>query len=166
MVRERRTDLRGPTSTLEVVKYDKLIFAVMLWEYTFFLLGNDDGGERNLHATFHDKSEHLQPVTRFLCIGPPGGDTLPPPVRLPDGRPGGSSPRTLSHENSAPRRLLPPFDDTCLLVVASYATNSIRVTSAGSCDATFNKAAVGSDKLFRLIIKSSMEVMFSFIVAL
>ena len=30
MFGERRTDLRGPTSTLEIGKYDKLIFSVML----------------------------------------------------------------------------------------------------------------------------------------
>ena len=30
VVRERRTDLKGPTSTLEIGKYDKLIFSVML----------------------------------------------------------------------------------------------------------------------------------------
>ena len=35
MVGERRTDLRGPTNTLEIGKYDKLTFSVMLWEYTF-----------------------------------------------------------------------------------------------------------------------------------
>ena len=28
-------------------------------EIYFFLLGNDDGGESNLHATFHDESEHI-----------------------------------------------------------------------------------------------------------
>ena len=57
MVGERRTDLQGPTSTLEIGKYDKLIFSVMLWEYPFCLLGNDDGGERNLHATLYDESK-------------------------------------------------------------------------------------------------------------
>ena len=59
MVGERRTDLRGPTSTLEIGKYNKLIFSVMLWEYHFCLLGNDDGGESNLHATFRDETAHL-----------------------------------------------------------------------------------------------------------
>ena len=54
MVGKRRTDLRGPTSTLEIGKYDKFIFSVMLSEYPFCLLGNDDGGERNLRATFHE----------------------------------------------------------------------------------------------------------------
>ena len=58
MVVERRTDLRGPTSTLEIGKYDKPIFSVMLWEYHFCILGNDDGGERNLHATLYDESQH------------------------------------------------------------------------------------------------------------
>ena len=31
MVGERRTELKGPTTTLEIGKYDKLIFSVMLW---------------------------------------------------------------------------------------------------------------------------------------
>ena len=56
MVGERSTDLRGPTSTLEIGKYDELIFSVMLWEYPFCLLGSNDGGERNLRATLYDES--------------------------------------------------------------------------------------------------------------
>ena len=36
MVGELRTDLIGPTSTLEIGKYDKLIYSIMLWEYHFF----------------------------------------------------------------------------------------------------------------------------------
>ena len=50
MVGEQRTDLRAPTNTLEIGKYDKLIFSVMLWEYPFCLLESNDGVERKLHA--------------------------------------------------------------------------------------------------------------------
>ena len=57
MVEERRTDLRGPTSTLEIENMISLYFQ-LCYEDIFCLLGNNDGGERNLHATFHDKSEH------------------------------------------------------------------------------------------------------------
>ena len=57
MVGELRTDLKGPTSTLKIGKYDKLIFSVMLWEYHFFLLERNGGGERNLHATLYDESK-------------------------------------------------------------------------------------------------------------
>ena len=67
MVGERRTDLRGPTSTLEIGKYDKLIFSVMLWEYPFCLLEINDGGERNLHATVYDESQQF--------VGPNSGFT-------------------------------------------------------------------------------------------
>ena len=56
MVGEQRTDLKEPTSTLEIGKYDKLIFSVMLREYTFCLLDSNDGGERNLHATLYDET--------------------------------------------------------------------------------------------------------------
>ena len=30
----------------------------MLWEYPFCLLGSNDGGERNRHATLYDESKH------------------------------------------------------------------------------------------------------------
>ena len=59
MVGERRTYLKGPTSTLEIGKYDKLIFSVMLWEYPVCLLESNDGGERNLHDTLYDESQQL-----------------------------------------------------------------------------------------------------------
>ena len=59
MVGEERTNLSAPTSTLEIRKYDKLIFSVMLWEYPFCLLGRNDGVERNLHATLYDESQHI-----------------------------------------------------------------------------------------------------------
>ena len=58
MVGERRTDLKGPTSTLEIGKYDKLIFSVMLWEYTFCILESNNGGERNLHTILYDESKN------------------------------------------------------------------------------------------------------------
>ena len=58
MVVERRTDLKGYTNTLEIGKYDKLIFSVMLWEYPFCLLESNDGVERKIHATLNDKSQH------------------------------------------------------------------------------------------------------------
>ena len=57
MVEERRTDLRGPTSTLEIENMISLYFQ-LCYEDIFCLSGNNDGGEHNLHATFHDKSEH------------------------------------------------------------------------------------------------------------
>ena len=50
----------------------------------------------------------LQPVTWFLCIGRPGGYTLPPPCRLPGGRPDRASPIVLSRESSGPRSCPPP----------------------------------------------------------
>ena len=59
MVGERRIYLKGPTSTLEIGKYDKLIFSVMLWEHRFCILESNDGGERNLHATLYDESPQL-----------------------------------------------------------------------------------------------------------
>ena len=59
MVGERRTDLKGPTSTLEIGKYDKLIFSIMLWEYPFCLLESNDGGERNLYATLYDEYKQM-----------------------------------------------------------------------------------------------------------
>ena len=59
MVEEQRTDLRGPTSTFEIENMISLYFQ-LCYEDIFCLLGNNDGGERNLHATFHDKSEHKQ----------------------------------------------------------------------------------------------------------
>ena len=68
MVGERRTDLRGPTSTLDIGKYDNLIFSVMLWEYPFCLLGNDDRGERNFHATFHDETEHIYWILKIQFV--------------------------------------------------------------------------------------------------
>ena len=69
MVGERRTDLRGPTSTLDIGKYDKLIFSVMLWEYHFCLLGNNDGGESNLHATLYDESQQTNEVVMEAALG-------------------------------------------------------------------------------------------------
>ena len=59
MVGERRTDLKAPTSTLEIGKYDKLIFSVMLWEYPFCILESNDGEEHNLHDTLYDESKHI-----------------------------------------------------------------------------------------------------------
>ena len=59
MVGEQRTDLKGPTSTLEIGKYDKLIFSVMLWEYTFCLSEINYGGESNLRATLYDESQQF-----------------------------------------------------------------------------------------------------------
>ena len=56
MVEERRTDLRGPTSTLEIENMISLYFQ-LCYEDIFCLLSNNDGGEHNLHDTFHDKSE-------------------------------------------------------------------------------------------------------------
>ena len=50
----------------------------------------------------------LKPVARFLCIGHPGGDTLPPPWRWPDGKPAKAYPKTLYHSNSGPRLRPPP----------------------------------------------------------
>ena len=66
MVGEQRTDLRGPTNTLEIGKYDKLIFSGLLWEYPFYLLEINDGGERNLHATLYDESQKfIRPNSGF-----------------------------------------------------------------------------------------------------
>ena len=56
MVEERRTELRGPTSTLEIENMISLYFQ-LCYEDIFCLLGNNDGGERNLHANFHDESK-------------------------------------------------------------------------------------------------------------
>ena len=58
MAEERRTDLRGPTSTLEIENMISLYFQ-LCYEDIFCLLGKNDGGERNLHVTYHDKSEHI-----------------------------------------------------------------------------------------------------------
>ena len=41
-----------------------------------------------------------QPVTRFLCISHPGGDTLPPPCWLPDRRPARAYQTTKCHDSS------------------------------------------------------------------
>ena len=56
MVEERRTDLRGPTSTLEVENMISLYFQ-LCYEDIICLLGNNAGRERNLHATFHDETK-------------------------------------------------------------------------------------------------------------
>ena len=58
MVEERRTDIRGPTSTLEIENMISLYFQ-LCYEDIFCLLSNNDGGERNLHATFHEESEQF-----------------------------------------------------------------------------------------------------------
>ena len=36
-----------------------ILYFQLCYEDIFSLLGNNDGGERNLRATFHDKYEHM-----------------------------------------------------------------------------------------------------------
>ena len=57
MVEELRTDLRGPTSTLEIENMISLYFQ-LCYEDIICLLGNNTGGELSLHATFHDEMKH------------------------------------------------------------------------------------------------------------
>ena len=57
MVEERRTDLRGPTSTLNIENVISLYFQ-LCYEDIVCLLGNHAGGELSLHATFHDEMKH------------------------------------------------------------------------------------------------------------
>ena len=66
MVEERRTDLRGPTSTLEIENMISLYFQ-LCYEDIFCLLGNNDGVERNLHANFHDESEQIHGQSAQNC---------------------------------------------------------------------------------------------------
>ena len=58
MVEELRTDLRGPTSTLDMENMISLYFQ-LCYENIVCLLGNRAGGERSLHATFHGEMKQL-----------------------------------------------------------------------------------------------------------
>ena len=57
MVEERRTDLRVPTSTLEIENVISLYFQ-LCYEDIVCLLGNHAGGEHILNPTFHDDMKH------------------------------------------------------------------------------------------------------------
>ena len=59
MIKEQRTDLGGPTSNLEVENMISLYFQ-LCYEDIVCLLGNHAGGERSLHATFHDEMKHFE----------------------------------------------------------------------------------------------------------
>ena len=67
MVEEQRTDLRGPTSTLEIENVISLYFQ-LCYEDIVCLLGNHAGGERILHATFHDEMKQVYTYLLPICV--------------------------------------------------------------------------------------------------
>ena len=71
MVEEKRTDLRGPTSPLEMENMISLYFQFR-YEGIICLLGNHSGGERSLRATFHDEMKHAHDARKGSCKGGEG----------------------------------------------------------------------------------------------